>query len=149
LEFQFAPNEFFTNEVLTKKYYLKNEVDPNQDDVVYSKAEGCSIDWKTGKDLTTKVELRKQRHKNTQKTRVVKKVVQADSWFNFFKHPQIPDEEDEADDDVDYEELENQLMEDFEMADHFTEAIIPRALDWFTGKALESYGGEVTGLFIA
>lgn len=63
LEFEFSENEFFTDKVLTKTYYYQDHVYGG--DFVYDHAEGCKINWKEGKDLTVKVETKKQRHKGT------------------------------------------------------------------------------------
>ena len=42
--------------------------------VVYERAEGTVIAWKEEKDLTKRTEIKKQRNKTTNRTRVVKKV---------------------------------------------------------------------------
>lgn len=140
IEFEFADNEFFTNKTLTKTYYLENSADQGYDDLVYSRSEGCTIDWKQGKNLTVKVETKKQRHKGTKKTRVVKKLVPQETFFNFFKTPAVPTEN-EDEEDEDEEEgaggLEDALETDFEMGEILKTKIIPHAIDWFTGKALE------------
>ena len=47
LKFYFSPNEYFTNEVLTKTFVMKSEEMP-------SKAIGTQINWKEGKNLTVK-----------------------------------------------------------------------------------------------
>jgi nucleosome assembly protein 1-like 1 len=75
----------------------------------------------------------------TGRTRVIKKVVPTDSFFTFFKPPQPPTEETLANDDVDEEELEEldaRLETDYQLGEEFKEKIIPRAVDYFTGKAL-------------
>lgn len=65
LEFQFDParNDYFTNEILTKTYYYQDEVGYSGD-LVYDHATGCEISWKEDKDLTHKVETKKQRNKS-------------------------------------------------------------------------------------
>lgn len=94
LEFEFKENPFFENSILSKEYYLEDQAGEDDDDevagsddLVYDHAVGTEIKWKDGKDLTHKIEIRKQRHKSTNKTRVVKKVVKTDSFFNFFNPP--------------------------------------------------------------
>lgn len=100
LTFTFGENEHFTNKELTKTYYYQDEVGYSGD-LVYDHAEGCTIAWKEGKDLTHKIETKKQRNKNTNQTRTVKRSVPVESFFNFFSPPTPPkdgeDEEDEAD----------------------------------------------------
>jgi nucleosome assembly protein 1-like 1 len=63
LIFQFAENEFFTNRTITKTYLYQNESGYGGD-FIYDHAEGDKIDWKEGKDLTVRVESKKQRNKS-------------------------------------------------------------------------------------
>lgn len=63
LIFQFAENEFFTNKTITKTYFYQNESGYGGD-FIYDHAEGDKIDWKAGKDLTVRVESKKQRNKS-------------------------------------------------------------------------------------
>ena len=63
LIFEFAENEFFTNKAITKTYFYQNESGYGGD-FIYDHAEGDKIDWKTGKDLTLRVESKKQRNKS-------------------------------------------------------------------------------------
>ncbi|KAI9487717.1 MAG: nucleosome assembly protein-domain-containing protein [Benjaminiella poitrasii] len=134
LEFEFEQNDFFSNKVLDKTYHYQENVSGG--DYVYDYAKGCEINWKEGKDLTVTVETKKQRHKGTNKTRVVKRTVPAESFFNFFNPPVVP--EDDADlDEEEAEGLDAKLEADYEMGEEFKEKIIPHAVDFFTGKALE------------
>ena len=76
----------------------------------------------------------------TGRTRVIKKVVPTDSFFNFFKPPQPPTPEALEAEDVDEDELEEldaRLETDYQLGEEFKEKIIPRAVDYFTGKALK------------
>jgi nucleosome assembly protein 1-like 1 len=63
LIFEFAENEFFTNKTITKTYFYQNESGYGGD-FIYDHAEGDKIDWKTGKDLTVRIESKKQRNKS-------------------------------------------------------------------------------------
>jgi nucleosome assembly protein 1-like 1 len=138
LSFVFEKNDWFENEVLDKTYYYQPEVG-YMGDFIYEKAEGTEIKWKSDeKDLTKVIEVKKQRNKNTQRTRLVKKTRPADSFFNFFSPPVPPSDEDEDDmsDNV-LADLEMKLEVDYQIGEDFKEKIIPRAVDYFTGKALE------------
>lgn len=104
-------------------------------DIVYDHAEGTKIQWKEGKDLSVTVETKKQRHKGTNKTRIVKKTVPAETFFNFFNPPQIPDDEEEGDDE-EMQDLQERLEDDYGVGELFKLKIIPHAVDWFTGEAL-------------
>ncbi|CAO3702836.1 unnamed protein product [Rhizopus stolonifer] len=134
LDFEFSPNDFFENKVLSKTYYYQDNVSGG--DYVYDRAEGCGIDWKEGKDLTVTVETKKQRHKGTNKTRVVKRTVPAESFFHFFSPPILPEDDEELDEE-EAESLDAKLEADYEMGEEFKEKVIPHAVDFFTGKALD------------
>ncbi|RKU45951.1 hypothetical protein DL546_004713 [Coniochaeta pulveracea] len=132
LIFEFAENEFFTNKTITKTYYYQNESGYGGD-FIYDHAEGDKIDWKPERDLTVRVEQKKQRNKNTKQTRIVKKTVPTQSFFNFFSPPTAPTEED---DDA-ASDIEERLELDYQLGEDIKEKLIPRAIDWFTGEALQ------------
>ncbi|KAJ3156784.1 hypothetical protein HDU86_003550 [Geranomyces michiganensis] len=136
LEFFFGENEFFTDSVLTKTYFLENSEEAAYGDVMYDHAEGSEIHWKEGKDLSVIVEVKKQRHKGTNKVRTVKKTVPAETFFQFFNPPKAPEDVDDADDE-ELDDLDQKLEHDYEIGEIIKEKIIARAVDWFTGKALE------------
>lgn len=66
LIFEFSENEFFTNKEITKTYYYQEE-NGYGGDFIYDHAEGDTINWKEGKDLTVRVESKKQRNKSKYK----------------------------------------------------------------------------------
>ncbi|KIJ23508.1 hypothetical protein M422DRAFT_116240, partial [Sphaerobolus stellatus SS14] len=132
----FSPNDFFTNETLTKSYIYRDELG-YEGDFVYERSE---INWKDEKDLTKSFEIKKQRSKNTNSTRLIRKVHPIDSFFNFFRPPIPPSEDALENGEVDEEELEDleeRLELDYQIGEDLKERIIPHAVDWFTGKALE------------
>ena len=63
LIFEFADNEFFSNKAITKTYYYQEESGYGGD-FIYDHATGDKIDWKSDKDLTVKIESKKQRNKS-------------------------------------------------------------------------------------
>lgn len=117
LEFEFSPNDFFANKVLTKTYYLENSEDSSVGGVVLDHAEGTEIQWKEGKNISVHIESKKQRSKNSNKTRVVKRSVPAPTFFSFFTPPQIDNVDDE--DDEENDDLERDIDEDFDVGEHF------------------------------
>lgn len=121
IEFEFSENDYFTDKVLTKTYHYQDNVSGG--DYVYDFAEGCKINWKEGKDLTVTVETKKQRHKGTNKTRVVKRTVPAETFFNFFNPPTIPEEDAELDEE-EAEGLDAKLEADYEMGKDFIAAYL-------------------------
>jgi nucleosome assembly protein 1-like 1 len=151
LIFEFEENEFFENKIITKTYFYQEE-NGYGGDFIYDHAEGDAIQWKAGKDLTVRIESKKQRNKSmsspqyitiarnkltqrtdTKQTRVVKKTVPTESFFNFFSPPTPPsDEDDDAASDI-----EERLELDYQLGEDIKEKLIPRAIDWFTGEALQ------------
>ncbi|XP_056614331.1 nucleosome assembly protein 1-like 4b isoform X2 [Triplophysa dalaica] len=135
LEFHFEPNEYFTNTVLTKVYKMKSE--PDTDDPFSFEGpeiidcEGCEIDWHKGKDVTVRTIKKKQKHKGRGTARVITKQVPNDSFFNFFNPIKVSPEK-ELDEDAEYT-----LATDFEIGHFFRERIVPRAVLYFTGEAMD------------
>lgn len=136
LEFIFSPNDFFTNTALTKTYKMKSE--PDEDDPFSFEGPdivsctGCKIDWKKGKNITQKQVKKKQKHKGRGQTRIVTTTVKNDSFFNFFDPPEVPEDEEDMDEDT-----ETLLAADFEIGHFFRERLIPKAILFYTGEAIE------------
>lgn len=140
LEFHFSPNDYFTNKTLTKKYNMKME--PDDQDIMFegpeiASSEGCEIDWKTGKNVTVKTIKKKQKHKKSGVQRTVTKQVQNESFFNFFSPPSLEEQEEPSS-----EEIEAQLQSDYEIGHFIREQIVPRAVLYFTGDALDDSDDE-------
>lgn len=135
LVFEFDENPFFTNKVLRKTYYYQAEAGYGGE-FVYDHAEGDEIEWTSPENnLTVRVEKRKQRNKHTGATRTIEKTYPAESFFTFFSPPSA--ELDDEDEDEDPEALEEQLQVDYELGEFIKDKLIPHAVDWFTGKALD------------
>ncbi|KAK1789435.1 hypothetical protein P4O66_015366 [Electrophorus voltai] len=135
LEFYFERNDFFTNTVLTKTYKMRSEPDESDpfsfDGPEIMGCTGCTIDWTKGKNVTLKTIKKKQKHKGRGTVRTVTKTVPNDSFFNFFSPPEVP-ENGELD-----EDSEAVLAADFEIGHFIRERIVPRAVLYFTGEAIE------------
>jgi len=148
LIFEFSENAFFANKTVSKTYYYQSEAGYGGD-FIYDHAEGDKINWKPDQDLTVRVEQKKQRNKSknlphepgcppllisldTKQTRIVKKTVPTESFFNFFTPPKPPVEEDEDT----ASDIEDRLELDYQLGEDIKEKLIPRAIDWFTGEAL-------------
>ncbi len=159
LIFEFKSNDFFKNKELTKTYYYQKELGYSGD-FIYDHAEGCEIDWKDNEhNVTITVETRKQRNKHTMQVRTIKKLTPIDSFFNFFDPPKPPttggeeenevkenasalkgddeDNEENGDEDEEDTDLEQRLQMDYEVGELIKDKLIPRAVDWFTGEALQ------------
>lgn len=135
LVFEFDENAFFKNKSLTKTYYYEN-APAYMGEYTFDRAEGTEIEWKSPEqNLTVKIEKRKQRNKRTQATRTVEKTVPEVSFFNFFTPPN-PAAEEEGQDDEDDESIHDEVEYDYQIGEAIKE-LIPRAIDWYTGEALQ------------
>ena len=152
LHFHFGPNDYFTNTVLTKNYELKCEPeDLSFEGPEIIKCTGCQIDWKPNKNITVKQIKKKQKHKAKGNIRTITKQVKADSFFNFFDPPAVPDDPNaEVDEDTQVKHIltlmfkqsiiflsQALLTVDFEIGHYIRERIVPRAVLFFTGEALD------------
>lgn len=63
----------------------------------------------------------------------MKKTVPVESFFNFFDPPKAPG----ADEDAESDDVEVRLELDYQLGEDIKEKLIPRAIDWFTGEALQ------------
>ncbi len=136
LEFVFKENPFFNGNIISKEYYLQYGDTNDVDGYIYDHAVGTDIDWKEGKNLCFKIVTKTQRQKNGKGTRIVKREEPCESFFQFFYPPNPEDIENDSEEDIG--ELEEELEADYEAGDIFKSEIVPFAVDWFTGKALES-----------
>ncbi|KAG8522547.1 Nucleosome assembly protein 1-like 4, partial [Galemys pyrenaicus] len=129
--------------------------------------DGCAIDWKKGKNVTVKTVKKKQKHKGRGTVRTITKQVPSDSFFNFFsplkgawggcgaspapagrgERSALREEalhtwartfgRASGDGESLDEDSEFTLASDFEIGHFFRERIVPRAVLYFTGEAIE------------
>jgi nucleosome assembly protein 1-like 1 len=125
LSFEFAPNEFFENSALTKTYVMDSDDEDTLDDV-----RGTKIAWKEGKNVTVKTVTKKQKKKGKERTVTVEQSVE--SWFSFFAPPAVPEEDAEMED-IEANELQAVLEDDYHIACILRDKIVPGAVDWFLG----------------
>ena len=76
VDFYFSPNEFFNNEIISKKYIYGK-------DATLKKAEGTVIDW-TSKDKNTTIDIVKKKIKKGKRFIYENKEEKVDSFFSFF-----------------------------------------------------------------
>ncbi|KAK2118256.1 Nucleosome assembly protein 1-like 4 [Saguinus oedipus] len=136
LEFHFEPKDCFTNSVLTKTYKMKSE--PDKADPFSVKGpeivdcDGYTIDWKKGKNVTVKTIKKKQKHKGRGTVRTITKQVPNESFFNFFNPLKASGDGESLDEDSEFTSAS-----DFEIEHFFHERIVPLAVLYFTGEAIE------------
>ncbi|CAF1646830.1 unnamed protein product [Adineta ricciae] len=143
IEFEFTPNEYFSNTILTKFYELRTGLDEHEP-LAYEgpeiiKSKGCDIQWNKGKNVTVKMVKKRQKHKNRGTIRVVTKEVQTESFFNFFKPPTVPED---ADAELEDNEEMNSLAADFEIGHMLRDSIVPKAVLYYTGEAGDDEDGD-------
>ncbi|KAG6621980.1 nucleosome assembly protein 1 [Phytophthora cinnamomi] len=123
---------FFANKSLTKEYDIGDASELGE--AVLRNVTGTVMEWKEGQNLCEVTKKVKQRAKGGKgETRVVSRTEPCESFFQFFTPVEMPSEED----DEDSEMIMRQLSGDFEIGFTIHETIIPQALLWFTGEAVE------------
>ncbi|XP_024632742.1 nucleosome assembly protein 1;2 [Medicago truncatula] len=134
LEFFFDPNPYFSNTVLTKTYHMLDEDEP-----LLERAFGTVINWLPEKSLT---KIANEKQKNDLKN--VEPVIDTppcESFFNFFDPPEIPENDVDIDEDACYE-LQDVMERDYDIGSTIRDKIIPHAVVWFTGEAVDGEGDE-------
>ncbi|KAG8706933.1 hypothetical protein FRC08_000786 [Ceratobasidium sp. 394] len=84
--FVFDENPYFENKELVKSYFYQKELGYSGE-YIYQRASGTKIKWKEDKDLTKTIEIKKQRNKNTNRTRLIRRTQNTPSFFDFFAPP--------------------------------------------------------------
>ncbi|XP_050070120.1 nucleosome assembly protein 1-like 1 [Anopheles maculipalpis] len=135
IEFHFDTNPYFKDTVLTKKYFLRCNIDKDEPFVfegpeIY-KCTGCPINWNPGKNVTVKTIKKQQKHKQRNATRMVTKTMSTESFFNFFSPPRV-----QEDDTVD-PETQFLIARDFEVGHFLRARIIPKAVLYYTGEVID------------
>lgn len=130
LEFYFDENPFFKNTVLTKTYHMVEDDEP-----ILERAIGTEIDWFPGKNLTQKV-LQKKPRKGAKNAKPLTKTEECESFFNFFDPPKVPEDDEDLDQDS-AEQLQDFLEQDYDIGSTIKDKVIPHAVSWFTGEALQ------------
>ena len=130
LRFHFGPNDYFSNQTLEKRYALIDDDEP-----ILERAEGTVIDWKPGKNLTVKTLKKKVPNKKGGKPITKTKQEPCDSFFNFFSPPDLDELEDL--DEEQEEQIHEFIQADFEVGAAFRERLVPHAVLWFTGEAMD------------
>lgn len=147
LEFHFAENPFFKNEILDKSFVY------DKDELV--KVESAKVEWKDGKNLTKKLSkkvfqkfnFQKQRNKKTGQYRVITKEVEDDSFFHFFRTVDITNKEkfDKLSDDevfikinIQQTNMQQQLDIDQDVGRTIVDELLPYSVEYFLG--LKEFG---------
>lgn len=103
---------------------------------IIEKCQGTEISWKDGKDVTKKKVKKKSKNKKAG-AKTVTKTVEQESFFNFFKTIEMPDEkalaEPKADAAGEEEEKDigQQMDEDYDTGNDFKDQLIPLGLEYY------------------
>lgn len=144
LIFQFRENPYFESTSLIKTYHM--EMQPNEKDPALVNTEATEIEWKPGKDITKKVVTRKQKNKRTKQVRKLTETVSVPSFFNFFIKHDIPTEAElEQMNEDQVEELEVVMEADYEAGVILRDRLVPKAVVWYTGEAVDSELEDMDG----
>ncbi len=137
IKFHFAPNEYFTNSVLSKTYEFKIEIDPNESCTFEGpepeSSRGSEIKWKRGKNVTV-------RGGEAQPSETDEDGKQS-SFFNFFDTVSMPSGEASSADALTSEQ-EAELVIDFEIGYAFKEKAVPRAILYYTDEICDESDDE-------
>ncbi|TRY80364.1 hypothetical protein TCAL_02999 [Tigriopus californicus] len=123
LDFEFEPNEYFSNEILTKEYEVRCRPNIHHpfsfEGPEISNCTGCKIHWERGKNVTLKAV------KRVRDGDVVQKWAKRNSFFNFFTPPILTK-------DVLKDQQKAKLLQaHFEIGLHFKETFIPNSVGFF------------------
>ncbi|KAH9600797.1 Nucleosome assembly protein (NAP) [Trypanosoma melophagium] len=134
LNFIFAPNEYFTNTVLSKTFHMSFNEDTGEVEIDTLKS--TPIEWTSPeKNLTIVIKSKKQRHKSSKSIRVVKREEKCPSFFDFFTDP-FGEDDDDTDENEDEEEDEKAELQ-IEAGQLLMEELVPKAAFFYTGKSVE------------
>lgn len=145
LVFKFRENPFFTNAEL-RKVYTTARANEFTDQLEIVKIESDKIEWKPAQDVTVEA-VQKKRSGGGRKKKGGVQLQPRPSFFRYFRdldQDNIPSEMGEEDED-EYEEEEMDELErlqmfmehDWDKANTLKELIIPRAVRWYTGEAIQ------------
>lgn len=136
VSFEFAPNPFFNNSILSKTVIFNSTGD------AVNGVLGSEIEWKAVQNLCYASEVKKLRSRSKPNvTSSVEEKVYKASFFHFFAEiSSCGDHDHDHDHDHDEDELEEQygrMMADAEICSFMDKYVIPNAVDWYTRKAQE------------
>ncbi|KYF45813.1 nucleosome assembly protein (nap) protein, partial [Toxoplasma gondii ARI] len=137
LVFEFDENPFFTPCTLTKTFKMKQD----EGTYIVSRTVGTSIVWRENMDVTKSAVVRKQRNVRTNNVRTVHEEKHEKSFFSFFCDSVVPeDDELEAMNEEEQSEIFEKLKLEYDAGVTLRDLIIPYALEWYLGSAVETLG---------
>ncbi|ESN97568.1 hypothetical protein HELRODRAFT_178002 [Helobdella robusta] len=127
LEFHFDTNDYFTNSILSKEYFI--QLQPVGAD------KNCQIYWKPGMNVT-EIEVRSLKNdKNKKGKKMVVMHYSKESFFNFFSTPECGFSFQNA-------KQREELEADYALGLYIKEKIVPKAISYFLGEVSDSSSSE-------
>lgn len=112
LAFYFSINEYFSNEILEKTYYYKKGQVNRSGELMYEKAVGCPIYWKSGMDLI----IAREDEEDEPST--------SESFFTFFNPKTLPSKSEvESMGDEEYSALLDDIDGDFDCGEDIRDEV--------------------------
>lgn len=112
LEFEFGPNPFFENTILTKQYLLNCDLDDEFYGFSVVKAIGCEIKWKNDQNILEKT---------------------TESFFTFFNPTQIVTQDETQPDERDLQKY-FEVQQDFAIGLYIKEKLVPNAVLYYLNE---------------
>ncbi len=132
VSFYFAPNDYFTNEVLSMTVIFNGQ----GNGVVGM--ESTPVDWKEGKNLCWKSVSRKMRHRSKPGVFTTKESQEElDSFFHLFDEVKGCDHDHEDGEEHDHDDHDSKIMANAEICSFLDRYIVPAAVEWFMGRGVE------------
>lgn len=127
-----TPPAFSNKEPLTKTFYMEDAAE-----LVPKRFVGTDIAWAPGRDPTV-AEVRRKKKKGGKKggddSASPPTLEPCDSFFRFFRTPDIPEDPSQLDPDA-LDALQEAMDEDYEIGCAVRDQLVPRAVEWYTGEA--------------
>nr|XP_004290975.2 PREDICTED: nucleosome assembly protein 1;2-like isoform X2 [Fragaria vesca subsp. vesca] len=124
LDFCFKANPFFENSVLTKTFLMSVENDIS----LVKDIKGTEIEWYPARCLTT-IPIKKKPETQSEDAKSITVTEDCDSFFSLFGALEVVD---------DNFKRSRQAEHDFHIGLIIRDQIIPHAVSWFTGEAIEN-----------
>jgi nucleosome assembly protein 1-like 1 len=133
--FTFEKNDYFKNTQLKKTYKMTKQN-------IIEKCEGTTIEWGDGKNVTEKKVKKKSKNKKSGQSKTTTKTVEQDSFFNYFKTIEMPDEKQlQEQENEEEKDMGEKMDEDFDLGNEFKDQLIPLALEYYM-EVIEDEGDD-------
>ena len=141
--FTFKSNPYFENTVVTKTVRVSKTLE-YMDHIEIDEIVSDELKWKAGMDVTVEVKQKKKSGGGAKKKGASATVPRPSFFREVFRSlgpdhpvPDLMDDEDEEEDQDEDEVLEMYLSQDYELCCALRDFIVPHAVKWYTGEAVD------------